>query len=353
MKKIVLLSLALLSTISGFSQNLNFLGIPIQGPKTRFIQKLNSKGFTPYSDTTYVGKFYSFDSCLLKPIANNDGEIIAAVLVLPPSDNWANLFTTYNVLREKIKKDFGEFGNVNEQFDTPTEPYTAEDKYEALNNGKCRYQTLWSADDGVMSLLINHLESGENAVQVLYMKMDYMIPYLPHIKFKGVPFDIPSDEFVSKLKKQGYRYVARPRNDYIAMTGDFAGYSDCNIYINVVSPDDVIGSVHVSFPNQSRWSHLQSTYNNIKSMLIKKYGEPSSCTEEFDSHRQPTSEYDAMSLLRQDKYKYETVFHVEGGIILLNISRIYVDYEHVFYVSLTYYDMGNRNKSTKNAIDDL
>ena len=60
-----------------------------------------------------------------------------------------------------------------------------------------------------------------------------------------------------------------------------------------------------------------------------------------------------MFLLQQDKYKYETIFYVEGGIIRLYISHIYVFYEHIFYVSLTYYDTGNNNKSTKNAIDDL
>lgn len=353
MKKALLLSMALLSAISGFGQNLAFEGIPIQGQKTRFVQKLKDKGYNQYSDTTYVGKYFTYDSCIIKPIANADGEMLAVALVLPPFDNWTDLNVAYNVLREKLKKVFGEIGNVKEQFDTPNEPYTANEKYEALNNGKCWYQTSWATDDGALSLLINHWESGENVVQVVYMKMDFMIPNLPHMKFKGVPFDIPSDEFVSKLKRQGYKYVARPYNDYILMTGDFAGYSDCNIYINVVLPDDVIGTVAVSFPNQSRWSHLQSTYNNIKSMLIKKYGEPSSCTEVFDSYRQPTSEYDAMILLRQDKYRYETKFYVEGGIIQLNINRIYVDYEHIFYVSLTYYDMGNQNKSTKNAIDDL
>ena len=40
-------------------------------------------------------------------------------------------------------------------------------------------------------------------------------------------------------------------------------------------------------------------------------------------------------------------------LILLDIKRVYVNYEHFFYVSLTYYDLGNQNKSTRNAIDDL
>lgn len=353
MKKGIILSLALLFAIDGFCQNLSFSGIPIQGAKNKFVQKIRSKGFSQYSDTTYIGKFYSYDSCIVKPIANDNEEIIAVVLILPPAHDWTTLNVAYNVLRTKLMNEFGDNAAIKEEFDTPTEPYTAEKKYEALNNGKCMYMTSWAMDNGVVSLLINHWKSGENVVQVVWMKMDFMIPNLSHMKFKGIPFDVSADEFVSRLKRQGYKYVTRPYNDYILMTGDFAGYSECNIYINVVLPDDVIGAVAVNFPNQSRWSHLQATYNNIKNMLIEKYGTPSSCTEEFDSYRQPTSEYDAMSLLKQDKYKYETKFYVEGGIIQLNISRVYVDYEHIFYVSLTYYDMDNRQKSTKNAIDDL
>ena len=347
MKRTLLLLLALLSAMSGFSQGLEFLGIPVQGQKKGFIQQLKDRGFTQYSDTTYIGKFYSYDSCVLKPIANNNGEIMAVALALPAANNWTDLSVAYNVLREKIKNEFGEAVIVTEHFDTPTEPYNADEKYEALNNGKCMYQTLWATDDdGAVSLLIQHWESGENVVGVIYIKMDYVIPNPPHMKFKGVPFDTPSDEFVAKLKKQGYKYVAKLSNNFIKMTGDFAGYSDCDVYINIVLPDDVIGYVGVSFPKQSLWSHLQSRYNNIKSMLIKKYGEPSYITEMFDSYIQPTSEHDAMILLQQDKYKYETIFYVEGGIIQLNIRRIYVDYEHIFYVSLTYYDKGNNNKST-------
>ena len=353
MKKGILLSLALMFAIDGFCQNISFLGIPIQGTKTRFVHNLRNNGFSQYSDTTYIGKFYSYDSCIVKPIVNNKEEIVAVALVLPPADNWTTLNVAYNVLRTKLKKEYGDNAVIKEEFDTPEKPYTAEEKLEALNNGKCMYMTTWAMDDGVVSLLINHWESGENVVQVVCMKMDFMMPNIPHMKFKGIPLDVSSDEFVSQLKKQGYKYVTRKNNDFVVMTGDFAGYSECNIYINIVLPDDVIGMVSVSFPNQSRWSYLQATYNNIKKMLIEKYGTPSSCTEEFDSYRQPTSEYDAMSLLKQDKYKYETKFYVEGGIIQLSISRIYVDYEHLFYVSLTYYDISNQQRSTKNAIDDL
>ena len=353
MKRTVLLLFALLSAMSGFSQKLEFLGIPIQGQKTSFVQQLKVKGFIQYSDTTYIGKYYSYDSCVLKPIANANGEMMAVALALPTANNWTDLNVAYNVLREKLRKDFGEAGSVKEQFDLPTEPYTAEEKYEALNKGKCWYQTSWATDDGVVSLLIQHWESGENVVQVVYIKMDYNIPNIPHMKFKGVPFNIPSDDFVAQLKRQGYKYVTRPYNNYIEMKGDFAGYSNCNIYINVVLPDDIVGVVAVNFPDQSRWIHLKSTYDNIKGMLIKKYGQPSLCTEEFDSYRQPSSEQEAISLLRQDRYKYETQFLVEGGIIHLDIKHVYVNYQHIFYVSLIYYDMGNQDKSTKNAIDDL
>ena len=350
-KRIILLGV-LLFAFDAFCQNLSFLGIPIQGTKNEFFRKLKNNGFLQDTDTSFIGTFYSYD-CIVKPVTNDKDEMVAVSLIIPPADSWTTLNVDYNVLRTKLKKEFGEESAITEEFDTPTKPSTNEEKYEALNNGKCQYMTTWGIDDGVVSLFINHWESGVNGVQVVYMKMDVVEPYMPNMKFKGIPFDNSADEFVYQLKKQGYRYVTRPQNDIILMKGDFAGYSECNIYIGVVLPDDVIGTVTVNFPDQNRWSHLHASYNNIKSMLIKKYGTPSSCIEEFDSYQQPTSEYDAMTLLKQDKYKYETKFYIEGGIIQLNISRIYVDYKHIFYVSLIYYDWGNQNKSKRNAIDDL
>ena len=353
MKKGIILSLALLFAFNGLCQNLSFLGIPIQGRESIFIQKLKNSGFSQYTDTTYIGKFYSFDSCIVKPIANDEEEMTSVALFLPSADSWTALNETYNKVRKTLKKEYGEISRIKEEFDTPTEPYSAEEKLEALNNGKCMYMTLWAMNDGVVGLLIKHWESGENVVQIVWMREDLLIPELPHMKFKGIPFNVSAEEFVVRMQKQGYKYESRLNNDYIDMTGDFAGYSDCSIYINVVLPDNVIGLVNVCFPSQSRWSHLQSTYNNIKGMLIEKYGTPSSSIEEFDSHRPPTLEYDAISLLKQDKYKYETQFYVEGGIIQLDIRHVYVNYEHVFYVSLSYYDALNQYKSTKKAIDDL
>lgn len=358
MKKKIILLLALLFAIDGFCQNLNFLGIPIQGTKTKFVEQLKNKGFSQYSDTTYIGKFYSYDSCVVKPVVIDGEEVSGMVLFLPSANDWATLNTAYNDLKKKLKKEFGDvYMAEKNEFNTPKEPYTDKEKYEALNDGKCLYMTTFVTNDanGEVVLLIQHLESGQNAVQVCYIGIDLglaIVTNLLHMKFKGIPFDISADEFVSRMKKQGYKYVEKLDSHSIVMTGDFAGYSGCNIYITVL-PDDVIGTVSVSFPYRDKWSYLQTTYNNIKSMLIKKYGKPYSCTEEFDYYRQPTSEYDAMFLLKQDKYKYETKFFVEGGIINLQISHIYVEYKDYFYVSLMYYDMGNNDKSTKNAIDDL
>jgi len=46
---------------------------------------------------------------------------------------------------------------------------------------------------------------------------------------------------------------------------------------------DLVSRIIVEFPKQERWEELFGNYKNLKSMLMEKYGNFSSCVERFQN----------------------------------------------------------------------
>lgn len=354
MKKVFINILAIVFSLNAFCQGLTFMGVPLNGTKTEFSRQLLEKGFSYIpndADSAMGGMFYG-ESCILQHIVNA-GVINGVNVILVPDDNWPFLYAKYKSMKMKLAKEYGEPTKDEEIFDTRVEPRTDAQKYEAVNNGKCQYQCYWFTPGvGGVAMTITHLKSGENAVIISYLTMNDLTTSAPHIKFKGISLGETPYNFASELERQGYTYVTKMDDTYV-LTGAFAGYSNCNLYITAAQYDNTVDHVGINFPNQTRWEYLLNTYNNLKDMLTQKYGKPVSCIEKFNTSNTSTSEYKIMSLLKQDEFKYETLFFIEGGYVKLIISHLYVNYEHSFYVSLIYVDGASTITTNKRAIDDL
>ena len=354
MKKILVAIFALMIAVNIYGQDLTFLGVPIKGSKSDFSRELMQKGFSYVpddADSALGGMFYS-EPCILQHVVEN-GVLKGVNVILMPDDNWAFLYTKYISIKNKLRNDLGEPTRYEESFDTRIEPQTASQKYDAVNDGKCQYRCYWlTSEMSGITLGIAHLRSGENAVMVSYLTLGGITANMPHIKFKGISLGGPVKDFAWNLEKQGYKFITEMQG-YHVFAGSFAGYTNCSIYVGSAEYDDAVRAVSISFPDQTKWEYLYNNYSNIKEMLKEKYGEPIECEERFDASKEPTSEYKIMSLLKQDKYKYETHFYVTGGIIKLIISHINVDYQHKFYVSLHYIDGATSISNEKRAIDDL
>lgn len=354
MKKIFIAIFALMIAANSCCQDLTFLGVPIKGSKADFSKDLLQKGFSYIpddADSALGGMFYN-EPCILQHIVEN-GVLKGVNVILMPDDSWAFLYAKYISMKNKLRNEFGEPTKDEESFDMHIEPQTAVQKYEAVNDGKCQYQCYWFTPDiGGVAMSITHLKSGENAVIVSYLTIGDITTNMPHIKFKGISLGGPVKEFAWNLEKQGYKFLMEMQG-YHVFTGSFAGYTNCSIYVGSAEYEDAVRAVSISFPDQTKWEYLYNNYTKIKDMLKEKYGDPLVCEERFDASKQPTSEYKIMSLLKQDKYKYETHFYVTGGIIKIIISHINVDYQHRFYVSLHYIDGATSITNDKRAIDDL
>lgn len=170
-----------------------------------------------------------------------------------------------------------------------------------------------------------------------------------HLSFKGVPLDGTLDQYVLKMKRNGFTHIST--NDGLAMLqGDFAGYKDCYVGVSTLKQKDLVHKIVVIFPERDTWSTLSGNYFNLKDMLTEKYGKPSEIIEKFDGYSEPRDDNSKMNKVKFDNCKYFSTWTSDKGDIQLSIDH--KDLTSCF-VKLVYFDKINGAEVKKQAIDDL
>ena len=172
-----------------------------------------------------------------------------------------------------------------------------------------------------------------------------------HLTFKGVPIDGTLEQYVAKMKQNGFKHLVT-ENGIAILNGDFAGYKDCNIGVSTLKNQDLVYKIAVMFANKETWSTLSGNYFDLKKMLTEKYGTPAEIVEKFDgpSYSQPKDDDDKMYKVKFDNCKYYSIFQTEKGNIELSIDHSGVS--HCF-VKLAYFDKTNNEIIKSKAKDDL
>lgn len=170
-----------------------------------------------------------------------------------------------------------------------------------------------------------------------------------HLSFKGVPIDGTLNEYVSKMKQNGFSHIQTEDGTAI-LNGDFAGYKDCVVGVSTLKQKDLVHKIVVIFPDKKTWSTLSSNYFDLKQMLTEKYEDPSDVVEKFDGYSQPRDDEDRMYKVKFDNCKYYSIWETDKGEIQLSIKHNSVT---SCYVALTYFDKVNSAKIKAKAIDDL
>jgi hypothetical protein len=172
-----------------------------------------------------------------------------------------------------------------------------------------------------------------------------------HLTFKGVPINGTLDEFVLKMKKNGFTHTTT-KDGIAVLEGDFASYKSCILGVSTLKTKDLVSKIAVLFPDRDTWSTLSSNYFSLKEMLTEKYGKPSDVVEKFDvpSYSQPKDDQSRMYKVQSDNCKYNSTWHTDKGEIQLSI-----DHDDVTrcFVKLVYFDKINSETVKKQAIDDL
>ena len=171
-----------------------------------------------------------------------------------------------------------------------------------------------------------------------------------HLSFKGVPIDGTLQEYTNAMVKAGFHHEGN-YDGVSLLSGDFAGYKNCTIGVSSLKNLDVVSHIAVLFPNRDTWSAVLGDYENLKTMLTKKYGYPTDSKEKFTGYIGDNDNYFIMKALKEDKYEWYTIFSTELGDIELSIIS---GTEHgTGCVRLSYYDKVNSEKVRNSAIDDL
>ena len=170
-----------------------------------------------------------------------------------------------------------------------------------------------------------------------------------HLSFKGVPLEGTLNEYVAKMKQNGFTLI-KTEEESAFLHGDFAGYKSCIVGVSTLKQKDLVYKIAVIFPESDTWSSLSSNYFNLKDMLTEKYGDPAVEIEKFDTYSEPRDDRGRMHAVQFDNCKYQSIWSMEQGQIELSI-----DHQSVLscYVRLLYFDKINGDKIKSSAIDDL
>lgn len=170
-----------------------------------------------------------------------------------------------------------------------------------------------------------------------------------HLTFKGVPIDGTLNEFVLKMKQNGFTLV-KTENGTAFLTGEFAAYKDCYVGVTTLKQKDLVSKIVVIFPECTNWSSLSSNYFNLKELLIQKYGEPTECVEKFEYYYEPKNDNDKYDAASSNHSKFLTIYETNKGSIQLSIES---NGDLGCFVLLTYSDKTNTETVRAKALDDL
>ncbi|NOT51734.1 MAG: hypothetical protein HOP10_10720 [Chitinophagaceae bacterium] len=172
---------------------------------------------------------------------------------------------------------------------------------------------------------------------------------IKHLTFKGIPLDGTLDQYVSKMKQNGFKHLST--EDGVAMLqGDFAGYKSCYVGVSILKQKDLVHKIGVLYPEKDTWSTLSGNYFDLKQLLTEKYGNPTDVVEKFDSRSEPRDDESKMYEVKFDRCKYYSVWKTDKGEIQLSIDHNSVT---SCFVKLAYFDKINSATIKKQALDDL
>lgn len=170
-----------------------------------------------------------------------------------------------------------------------------------------------------------------------------------HLSFKGVPINGTLKQYTAAMVKAGFKSLGTTTDGVARLSGDFAGYKDCVVYVSTLNNLDVVNRIEVLFPRKDTWSSIMDDYENLKSLLTTKYGKPSMNTERFTQPFRAASDGLKMSALRTGELEWFTIFSTDLGNIELTIVAASTDGR----VKLTYFDKKNTETVRQSVLDDL
>lgn len=184
------------------------------------------------------------------------------------------------------------------------------------------------------------------AVLVLCGRVGALAQESEHFKFMGISMGLNEKAFVKELKKKGFK-SQKNSDGNIYITGMFRNMEAMVSYtVTPVSKRPWIASISMSMPD---WYAVKQCYNTLKGDFFSKYGEPDVVQEDI-----PTK-YTGRELeyLSDKDNNFQTIWQLNNGAILLNISSYYFYGDYKGHLIIQYIDSANRLQEANERISDL
>ena len=148
-----------------------------------------------------------------------------------------------------------------------------------------------------------------------------------HFEFKGICINGPASKVANKLIQVGYQEVDRGDGG-VLLNGKFAGKDNCQILVTASPYTGQTYSIAIFTPASLNWWGVKADYDNMKIMLQKKYGKPSSRTEFFSQPYEEGDGYELTALSSGNAF-FVTRYSTDKGevsICITNNAQLLISY---------------------------
>jgi hypothetical protein len=147
-------------------------------------------------------------------------------------------------------------------------------------------------------------------------------------EFMGISVGGPTQECVNKFLAKGFRkvHVEGGLKTVVSLVGMV---NNQNLEVNVVSTPNSkkVWKISVYFPEKTTWWGIKSEYNDIRTSLINKYGEPKHDYSFFSSPYYEGDGYE-MSAITLEKCTFSS-FWETMSIQISRFKQVNVTYENL------------------------
>ena len=173
MKRIIVLSFALISSCLVFAQSAHLLfnNKPVDGQLTDFVQAVKAEGInyvgTQDSKATLKGNFYGFNNSVAEVYATQQGLVYSVILNLESKSSWEDLQKDYNQMKSLLTGQSGQPADVVEHF--IAEGGDAAAKMTDVTNGAYAWHCTFITKEGNVTLSIAAENNAKGFVTVNFV----------------------------------------------------------------------------------------------------------------------------------------------------------------------------------------
>jgi hypothetical protein len=189
-------------------------------------------------------------------------------------------------------------------------------------------------------------------------------PSLNTPKFKGIEITGTIDQFGAKLSSQGFTFIGKESYGS-AYTGRFAGMDNCILVLSPVENSKDIASVNVliglkfseyEIHSYETWEKLLKDYEDLKDLLVEKYGEPTEKNAGFTQDAYTSSSYLKLHSVKEGQCEYYSKWgdpDIDNMVVGLSITGGKSMGFDCAIITLSYFNVEKAKNSKKEIIDDL